>query len=71
MSLLHVDNFVWQFRGKGDNFETFWEKFLVLADLQKWDTDVKKMQHLPLFLDGDAFLSFGVCQMQTRRSQTP
>ena len=58
MSSLRVDNFVRQFCGKGDNFETFWEKFLVLANLQKWDTDVKKMQHLPLFLDGDVFLVF-------------
>ena len=30
----------------------------MLADLQKWDTDVKKIQHLLLFLDGDAFLVF-------------
>ena len=55
---MKVGNFLRQFRGNGDDFEAFWEKFLVLARLQKWDTDEKKMNHLPLFLDGDAFLVF-------------
>ena len=36
----------------------FWEKFLVLAKIQKWDDDEAQMLHLPLFLDGDAFLVF-------------
>ena len=56
---MKVENFLRQFCGNGDDFEAFWEKFLVLARLQKWDTDEKKMMnHLPLFLDGDAFLVF-------------
>ena len=59
-----VDRFVRQFRGRGDNFEQFWDKFMVLAAVQKWDSDEKKMDHLPLFLDGDAFLVY------TRMSDT-
>ena len=31
---------------------------MVLAAVQKWDSDEKKMDHLPLFLDGDAFLVY-------------
>ena len=59
-----VDGFVHQFRGRGDNFEQFWDKLMVLAAVQKWDSDEKKMDHLPLFLDGDAFLVY------TRMSDT-
>ena len=53
-----VNGFVLQFRGRGDNFEQFWDKFMVLAAVQKWDSDEKKMDHLPLFLDGDTFLVY-------------
>ena len=37
---------------------------MVLAAVQKWDSDEKKMDHLPLFLDWDAFLIY------TRMSDT-
>ena len=36
----------------------FWAKFNVVARSQKWDSDEKKMEQFPLFLDGDAFLIF-------------
>ena len=38
------------------DFPTFWEKFIVLSGIQKWDDDEKKMAHFPLFLEGNAFL---------------
>ena len=53
-----ADNYLRPFRGRGDDFEVFWEKFLVLCTLQKQDTDIKKMSVLPLFLYGDAFQVF-------------
>ena len=52
------DNYLRPFRGRGDDFEVLWQKFLVLCTLQKQDTDIKKMSVLPLFLDGDAFQVF-------------
>ncbi|XP_065182549.1 uncharacterized protein LOC135813378 [Sycon ciliatum] len=55
---LKLDGFLRTFRGKGDDLETFWSKFRVLADIQKWDTEEKRMQHLPLVLDGQAFKVF-------------
>ena len=56
---LKLDGFLRSYRGKpGDDFDAFWEKFQVLSTISKWDTDAKKMQHLPLCLDGDAFLVF-------------
>ena len=35
-----------------------WEKFQVLASIQGWDSEAKRTKHLPLFLEGDAFLVF-------------
>ena len=58
MASMKVDNFLRPFRGRQDDFHAFWEKFLVLAKIQKWDDDEAQMLHLPLFLDGDAFLVF-------------
>ena len=58
MASVKVDNFLRPFRGRQDDFPAFWEKFLVLAKIQKWDDDEAQMLHLPLFLDGDAFLVF-------------
>ena len=56
---LKVDNYLKPFRGRdGDDFNTWWEKFLALATISGWDTDDKKTKHLPLFLDADAFLVF-------------
>ena len=52
---LKLDGFLKPYRGKGDDLQTFWSKFQVLADIQKWDTEEKRMQHLPLLLDGQAF----------------
>ena len=66
---LKVDNFVKPFRGRGDQWEAFWEKFLVLADIQGWDNEDKRMKHFPLFLDGDAFLVYSKMEEAKRKSQ--
>ena len=55
---LKFDNFLQPFRGNGDDFGRFWDKFLVLANIQGWDTDDKKVKNFPLFLTDDAFLVF-------------
>ena len=55
---LKADNYLRSFRGRGQDFDTWWQKFLALAEISKWDDDDKKTTHLPLFLDGDAFLIF-------------
>ena len=46
------------YRSRGNDFEEFWSKFEVLAEVSGWDTDGKKMKRLPLFLEGEAFLVF-------------
>ena len=54
-----AEGYLRPFRGRpGDDFNTFWAKFGVLAGINGWDTDTKKAKQLPLFLDGDAFLVF-------------
>ena len=55
---LKVDGYLKPFRGSGDNFEAFWQKFLILARLQKWEADdgsSNKLDFLPMLLAGDAF----------------
>ena len=42
---LKLDGFLKPYRGKEDDLATFWSKFMVLANVQKWDTDAKKMAH--------------------------
>ena len=56
MSSMKFDAFVRPYRGSADDFDLFWRKFMVAANLQKWDTDEKRLANLPLFLEGDAFL---------------
>ena len=59
MASMKIDNFLKPFAGRpGQSWEQFWEKFLVLADIQAWDDDAKMMKNFPLFLDGDAFLVY-------------
>eukprot|EP00117_Sycon_ciliatum_P049442 scpid25853/ scgid35045/ len=59
MSSLKVDGFVKPFRGKSnESWQQFWAKFLVLAEIQGWDDEAKRMKHFPLFLADDAFLVF-------------
>ncbi|XP_065189499.1 uncharacterized protein LOC135820118 [Sycon ciliatum] len=50
------DSYLKQYRGARDDFDVFWRKFMVAAQLQQWTTEEKRMAQLPLFLDGDAFL---------------
>ena len=61
-----LDNYVRPFRGKGDDFDMFWAKFLALCRLQKLDTDAKKLELFPLFVEGDAFQ--GLCRCLLRIS---
>ena len=56
MSSICMDSYLRPFRGKGDDFNTFWDKFEVLAGIQGWSTDEDKMKRFPLFVEGDAFL---------------
>ena len=67
---LHLDNFLRPFRGKSDDLAAFWDKFLVLAEISKWDTDAKKMAHFPLFLEGDAFLFFNKFSAENKKDSS-
>ena len=59
MMSLKVDSFLKPFRGtSSEDFDVFWQKFSVLAKIQKWSDDAAMLLHLPLFLEGDAFLVF-------------
>ena len=59
MASLKVDNFLRPFRGKtGESWKEFWDKFVVLAEIQGWDSETKRMTNFPIFLDGDAFLIY-------------
>jgi len=64
-----VDGFVRPYRGHRDDLEAFWQKFEVTAALQKWDSDEKKMQNLPLFLEDEAFTVWS--EMTTADKKVP
>ena len=55
MSNLRLDSFIHPYRGKRDDLEAFWSKFMVTAALQTWGTGTKQMDNLMLFLDGEAY----------------
>ena len=40
-----------------EDWDDFWQKFLVVADISGWNSS-KRMARLPLFLKGDAFKVF-------------
>ena len=51
-----VEGTVRSFRGKEDeNLDEFWQKFQVVAKIQKLTTGEDRMHYLPLYLSGDAF----------------
>ena len=50
-----VDGVLRPFRGRQDEFDEFWKKFNVVARIQKWEDAEARMNHLPLYLSGDAF----------------
>ena len=58
MTSLKMDGFMRPFRGRGDDWDMFWTKYGVLASASGWNTTAKKMDRLPLFLEGEAFLVF-------------
>ena len=41
----------------------------MLSDVNGWDTDAKRMQRLPLFLDGDALLVFSKMDTNDKKDQ--
>ena len=51
---LKLDGFLRPYRGSGDDWEQFWSKFTVLAEVSGWDTEAR----FPLFIEGPAFLVF-------------
>ena len=55
MASINMDGYLRAFKGKGEDFQLFWRKFLVLCRLQKLSTETDRMASLPLFLDVDAF----------------
>ena len=50
-----VDGVLRPFRGRQDEFDEFWKKFHIVARIQKWEDAEARMNHLPLYLSGDAF----------------
>ena len=42
--------------GGGDGFQEFWQKFQVLCRVKQRNSVQKRMDRLPLFLEGEAFL---------------
>ena len=42
--------------GGGDGFQEFWQKSQVLCRVKQWNSVQKRMDRLPLFLEGEAFL---------------
>jgi len=62
-------DFLRHYRGRGDDFDAFWRKFLVAGELQGWDTEAKKLKNLPLYLDGEAFLVWDELSTDEKKSQ--
>ena len=58
MASIQMDGFIKPFKGAGDDCDSFWQRFLVLCNIQNWDTEEKRTNHLPLLLEKDAFLVF-------------
>ena len=59
MASLKLDNYLKAFRGRGDDFMTFWDKFQVVCAVQAaLDDGEKRMKVFRLFLEGDAFHLF-------------
>ena len=56
-----VDNLLRPFRGRDDNLDEFWQKFQVVAGIQKLESSAARMAVLPLYLSGDAFTVW--CEM--------
>ena len=56
---LKFDGLVEPYTGREgtEDWDDFWQKFLVLADISGWNSS-KRMARLPLFLKGDAFKVF-------------
>ena len=56
---LKFDELVQPYTGREgtEEWDDFWQKFLVLADISGWNSS-KRMARLPLFLKGDAFKVF-------------
>ena len=67
---MKVDNFLRPFHGKAtESWDQFWAKYLVMAEIQRWDDEPKRMKNFPLFLDGDAFLLYQGLAAADRKKQ--
>ena len=53
-----LDGFMRPYRGRGDDLDVFWSKFMILAKSHKWDTGKEQMANLPLLLDKAAYTVF-------------
>ena len=71
MASMKVDNFVKPFGSRaGQSWEQFWEKFLVLANIQVWDSEEKLMKNFPLFLDGVALLVYSKMKEDDKKKKS-
>ena len=64
MTNLKANKFLRPFRGKAsESWKQFRDKFAVIAEILGWDSETKKMNNFPLFLDGDAFPRSWLCYL--------
>ena len=48
MATIKVDNCLRPFRGKAtESWDQFWAKYLVMAEIQGWDDEPKRMKNFP------------------------
>eukprot|EP00117_Sycon_ciliatum_P045998 scpid93880/ scgid32998/ len=65
-----LEGFVKPYRGRQEeSWDTFWEKFVVLADVSGWTDEAAMMKRVPLFLEGDAFLVFSKMESTDKKSK--
>ncbi|XP_065195653.1 uncharacterized protein LOC135827058 [Sycon ciliatum] len=69
MSSLKLDGFVKPYRGRVDDFDMFWSKFEVLADISGWTSTEQQMKRLPLFLEGEAHRVFSKLSETEKRDK--
>lgn len=69
MASAGMHSFLKKYRGGSDDFDEFWRKFLVTANIQKWSTEAARMENFPLFLERDAFLVWDELSDDDKKSQ--
>ena len=58
------------YRGAEDNLEELWQKFKVVGKIQKWADGKTRMEHLTLYLTGDAFSVWSEMDSTDKRMRT-